>query len=40
MSRAKSFIWVENFDEEDWKELLRLDLWEPFEPDKVTQRIN
>jgi hypothetical protein len=33
-------LWVENFDEEDWKELLRQDLWEPSEQDKVKLRVD
>jgi hypothetical protein len=33
-------VWVDNFDEEDWKELLRYDLWEPSEPDKAKLRVD
>ena len=28
-------IWVDRFDEEDWEELFRSDLWEPFEDNKA-----
>ena len=35
-----SIVWVENFDEEDWKELLRQDLWEPSERDKAKLRVD
>lgn len=37
---ADSIVWVENFDEEDWKELLRQDLWEPSERDKARMRVD
>ena len=32
-------IWVDGFDEEDWEELFRSDLWEPFEDDKAFMRV-
>ena len=32
-------IWVDKFDEEDWEELFRSDLWEPFEDDKAFMRV-
>ena len=32
-------IWVTDFDEEDWTELLMSDLWEPFEDGKALLRI-
>ena len=32
-------IWVDKFDEEDWRELLLLDSWEPFEDDKAFMRV-
>ena len=32
-------IWVNKFDEEDWRELLLLDSWEPFEDDKAFIRV-
>ena len=32
-------IWVNKFDEEDWRELLLLDSWEPFEDDKAFMRV-
>jgi len=35
----KRIIWVDNFDEEDWRELFRSDLWEPFEDDKAFMRV-
>lgn len=32
-------VLVEEFDEEDWRELLLLDSWEPFEDDKAFMRV-
>ena len=32
-------IWVTDFDEEDWRELLRQDQWEPFEHGKALLRV-
>jgi hypothetical protein len=32
-------IWVDKFDEEDWRELLLLDSWKPFEDDKALMRV-
>ena len=32
-------IWVDKFDEEDWEELFRSDLWEPFEDNKAFMRV-
>ena len=32
-------IWVDGFDEEDWEELFRSDLWEPFEDNKAFMRV-
>ena len=32
-------VLVEEFDEEDWAELLLTDLWEPFEDGKALLRI-
>jgi hypothetical protein len=34
------YVWVEKFDEEDWKELLRHDLWKPSEQDKAKLRVD
>ena len=39
MSKTSPSVWVEKFDEEDWDELFRSDLWEPFEEDKVFMRV-
>jgi len=33
-------IWVEQFDEEDWKQLFIQDLWEPFETDRALMRVD
>ena len=35
----KSIVWADYFDEEDWRELFRSDLWEPFEDDKAFMRV-
>lgn len=35
----KRIIWVDNFDEEDWRELFRSDSREPFEEDKAFMRV-
>ena len=32
-------IWVDKFDEEDWEELFRSDLWELFEDNKAFMRV-
>ena len=32
-------FWVNKFDEEDWRELLLLDSWKPFEDDKALMRV-
>ncbi len=40
MISADSIVWVEHFDEDDWKELLRSDLWEPSELDKAKLRVD
>ena len=32
-------ILVNQFDEEDWRELMALEFWEAFEPDKASQRV-
>ena len=37
-SKQKRF-WVEVFDEEDWEELFRSDLWELFEDNKAFMRV-
>lgn len=36
---ANKQVWVDVFDEEDWKELFRSDSWEPFEDDKAFMRV-
>ena len=35
----KRIIWVDNFDEEDWRELFRSDSRESFEDDKAFMRV-
>jgi hypothetical protein len=39
-STANSIVWVENFDEEDWQELLTVDSWERCEDGKSFLRVN
>ena len=35
----KRIIWVDNYDEEDWRELFRSDSRESFEEDKAFMRV-
>ena len=34
-STANPIVWVENFDDEDWQQLLRVDSWEGCEDGKT-----